>query len=185
MPNARIGEQKRKQVIKLWLLGTTRAEIHRITGISSGALSNIIADYKKRLDGYDPEALKDFVKELEEHKILPSQCAIGYKIIQEINRMGGDEEKIEDFLSLILKECIDKKVPPDALALSARASIDFSAKEGIPISEIPGQVEERKTELARLKAERERLQRLRKTRYLRTTSLPKSLSSILLTTKRH
>ena len=80
MPNARIGEQKRKQVITLWLLGTTRADIQRITGISSGAVSNIIADFKKRLDGYDPEALKDLCTKISEENITPSQNGSGFRV---------------------------------------------------------------------------------------------------------
>jgi hypothetical protein len=43
--NYRISEEKRKKVIELWLLNTTRAEINRITGVSSGEISNIVADF--------------------------------------------------------------------------------------------------------------------------------------------
>jgi hypothetical protein len=80
MPNARIGEQTRKKAIELWLRRTTRAGIQRITGISSGALSNIIADYKKRLEGYDPEAIKDFCTKISEENIMPSQNATGFRL---------------------------------------------------------------------------------------------------------
>jgi hypothetical protein len=155
MPNARIGEQKRKQAIELWLHGTARAETERITGISSGALSNIIADYKKRLDGYDPEALKDLSKTLSEENITPSQSAIGSGIVKMIIEMGGDEEKIEAFLSSLKKECIEKKAPPppSAIVPSLQAAIEFSEKEGISISEVPGQLESRKTELTNVEAE--------------------------------
>jgi hypothetical protein len=118
MPNARIGEQKRKQVITLWLLRTTRAEIQRITGVSSGAVSNIIADFKKRLDGYDPEALKDFCTKMNEENITPSQSATGFRVAKMINEMGGDGEEIEAFLPSLQKECIDKKVPPSAIVPS-------------------------------------------------------------------
>jgi hypothetical protein len=155
MPNTRIGEQKRKQAIELWLRGTTRAEIERITGISSGALSNIIADFKKQLDGYDPEALKDLSKTLSEESITPSQSAIGSRIVTMIIEMGGDGEKIEAFLSSLKKECIEKKAPPpSAIVPSLQAAIEFSEKEGIiPISEVPGQLENRRTELTNLQAE--------------------------------
>jgi hypothetical protein len=153
MPNARIGEQKRKQVIMLWLLGTTRAEIQRITGVSSGAVSNIIADFKKRLDGYDPEALKDFCTKMSEENITPSQSATGFRVEKRINEMGGDEEEIEAFVSSLQKECIDKKVPPSAIVPSLQVASEFSEKEGISISEVPSQLERRKTELAKLRAD--------------------------------
>jgi hypothetical protein len=94
MPNRRIGEQKRKQVIELWLRGTTGAEIQRITGISSGALSNIIADFKKRLDGYDPGALKDFCTKISEEKTTPSQNATGFRVAKMINEMGGAQRNL-------------------------------------------------------------------------------------------
>ena len=154
MPNTRIGEQTRKQVIELWLRGTTRAEIQRITGISSGALSNIIADFKKRLDGYDVEALKDLSKTLSEENITPSQSAIGSRIVTMIIERGGDEEKIDAFLFSLKKECIEKKaLPPSAIVPSLQAAIEFSEKEGIPISEVPSQAEKCKTELTNLEAE--------------------------------
>jgi hypothetical protein len=155
MSNARIGEQKRKQAIELWLRGTTRAEIQRIIGISSGALSNIIADYNKRLDGYDPEAVKDLSKTLSEENITPSQSAIGSRIVKMIIEMGGDEEKNEAFLSSLKNECIEKEAPPppSAIVPSLQAAIEFSEKEGISISEVPGHLEKRKTELTNLEAE--------------------------------
>lgn len=59
---------------------TTRKEIERITGISSGAVSNIIADYKKRLDGYDPGALKDLCTKINEENITPSQNGSGFRV---------------------------------------------------------------------------------------------------------
>src|SRR5919204_378905 len=147
MPNARIGEQKRKQVIKLWLLGTTRAEIERITGISSGTISNIIADFKKRLDDSDPEALKDLYTVLREHNITPSQCATGFRTAKVINEIGGDDEKMQAFLSKVKEECVDKKVPTSAIVPSLRGTIEFSEKEGIPISEVPDQIEKRRKKL--------------------------------------
>ena len=153
MPNARIGEQKRKQVIALWLFGTTRAEIQRITGISSGAVSNIIADFKKRLDGYDPEALKDLCTKLSEENITPSQSATGFRVAKRINEMGGDGEETEAFVSSLQKECTDKNVLPSAIVPSLQVASEFSEKEGISISEIPSQLERRKTELAKLRAD--------------------------------
>ena len=59
---ARISDEKRKQVIKLWLLGKTWAEIHRTTGVSTGEISNILADYKKRLDDSDLRSSKIFIQ---------------------------------------------------------------------------------------------------------------------------
>ena len=71
-----------------------------------------------------------------------------------IIEMGGNEEKIEAFLSNLKKECIDKKVPPpSAIVPSLQAAIEFSEKEGVPISEVPSQIEKRRTELAKLQAE--------------------------------
>jgi hypothetical protein len=73
---------------------TTRAEIERITGISSGALSNIIADYKIRLDGYDPEALKDLCTKISEENLTPSQNAAGFRFAKMINEMGGAQPNL-------------------------------------------------------------------------------------------
>jgi hypothetical protein len=75
------------------LRGITRAEIQSITGISSGAVSNIIVDFKKRLDGYDPEALKDLCKKISEENNTPSQNATGFRVAKMINEMGGAQRK--------------------------------------------------------------------------------------------
>jgi hypothetical protein len=153
MPNIRISGEKRKWMIKLWLFGTTRAEIERITGISSGTISNIIADFKKRLDDSDPEALKDLYTVLREHNITPSQCATGFRTAKVINEIGGDDEKMQAFLSKVKEECVDKKVPTSAIVPSLRSTIEFSEKEGIPISEVPDQIEKRRKKLADLRAD--------------------------------
>jgi len=110
-------------------------------------VSNIIADCKKRLDGYDPEALKDLSKTLSEENITPSQCAIGFRIVKMIIEMGGDEEEIEALLSSFQKEYIEKKVPPSKVVPSLQASIEFSAKERIALPEVPDEVTKYRTEL--------------------------------------
>jgi hypothetical protein len=89
-----------------------------------------------------------------------------------IVEMGGDPEKDEAFLSIILKECIQKKVPPDAIAPTVQAAIEFSAKEGIPISEIPGQVKKREAELANLRTDIETA-KLEKNKVLEDNNLTK------------
>jgi hypothetical protein len=116
-------------------------------------VSNIIADCKKRLDGYDPEALKDLSKTLSEENITPSQCAIGFRIVKMIIEMGGDEEEIEALLSSFQKEYIEKKVPPSKVVPSLQASIEFSAKERIALPEVPDEVTKYRTELENPRAD--------------------------------
>ena len=105
----RIGEQTRKQVIELWLRVTTRAEIQRITGISSGALSNIMAEFKKRLDEYDREAIKDFCTKISEENITPSQNATGFRVEKMMNEVSDDREEIEAFYPASTKNALRKR----------------------------------------------------------------------------
>jgi hypothetical protein len=56
-------------------------------------VSNIIVDFKKRLDGYDPEALKDLCKKISEENNTPSQNATGFRVAKMINEMGGAQRK--------------------------------------------------------------------------------------------
>jgi hypothetical protein len=151
MPNKRISEEKRNEVSRLWLLGKTRAEINRTTGVSSGEISNIIADFKKRLDNYDPEPLKDLSRALNEEHVTPSQSAIGFRIHKMIIGMGGDDEKIELFVSSLQKECI-QKVSTVEVVPSLQATIDFSKKGSIPISEVPDQLKKYEIDLANIRA---------------------------------
>jgi hypothetical protein len=87
---------------------STRAKIERITGVSSGTLRNIIADYKKRLDGYDPEAIKDLCTKISEENMTPSQSPTGFRVAKMINQMACDGDEIEAFLSSLQKESIEK-----------------------------------------------------------------------------
>jgi hypothetical protein len=85
------------------LHGTARAEIQRITGISSGALSNIIADFKKQLDGYDPEAIKDFCTKISGKTTRLPRALQDLGLKKLINEVSDDREQIEAYLSSLHK----------------------------------------------------------------------------------
>ncbi len=75
-------------VIKEYLNGTSRDKIAQIAGISSGKTSNIIKDWKNKIDLPDVEEVRDFSIEVKKAGLSIGQCAQGYRMFQVMRNLG-------------------------------------------------------------------------------------------------
>ncbi len=75
-------------VIKEYLNGTSRDKIAQIVGISSGKTSNIIKDWKYKINISDIQELHDFYVEVKKARISIYQCVQGYIMFQMMKHLG-------------------------------------------------------------------------------------------------
>ncbi len=88
-------------VIKEYLNGTSRDKIAQIAGISSGKTSNIIKDWKNKINIPDVEEVRDFSIEVKKSGLTIGQCAQGYRMFQLMKHLGindndNNENKIDN-----------------------------------------------------------------------------------------
>ena len=76
------------KVIKVYLNGTSRDKIAQIAGISSGKTSNIIKDWKNKIDILDVKEVRDFSIEVKKAGLSIGQCAQGYRMLQLMKHLG-------------------------------------------------------------------------------------------------
>lgn len=64
-----ISNEIKSSIIKLYLQGKSRDEIAQKSGTSTGAVSNIIAEWKDGLDNTDADALRELAVNMNRQKI--------------------------------------------------------------------------------------------------------------------
>ncbi len=68
-------------MIQGYLIGKSRDQIAKETGISTGKVSNVIKEWKSRIDIPNVEEVRDFATEVKKSGISVSQCSQGYRMV--------------------------------------------------------------------------------------------------------
>lgn len=150
-----ISHDTRNQVIREWLAGEPRDKIASDTELAAGTISNIIRDWRHELGYPTADALRQLAIDLKRLGISTVDCAIGFRIVNIIKRLGlveADEEKrLESFVSDIYNKCKYYGLMPDKLVTLAMQILDLL--ESIPLSQIPNYVEEKSKDKQKLEEE--------------------------------
>jgi hypothetical protein len=67
-------------VIQQWLAGVQRDKIAADNGLSAGAVTNIVNEWRSTLGFYAADALRELSVTLKKIGITPAQCAIGFRV---------------------------------------------------------------------------------------------------------
>ena len=101
------------------------------------------------------DALRQLAIDLKRLGISATDCAIGFRTINTIKRLGlveADEEKgLESFISNIYNKCKYYGLIPDKLIILAIQILDLL--ESIPLSQIPTYIEEKSKNKQKLEEE--------------------------------
>ncbi len=81
-------ESVKPRVIKEYLNDKSRDKIAQIAGISLGKTSNIIKDWKYKINMPNIEELRDFSVEVKKADISIYQCVQGYRMFQMVKHLG-------------------------------------------------------------------------------------------------
>jgi hypothetical protein len=150
-----ISHDTRNQVIREWLAGEPRDKIASDTELAAGTITNIVRDWRHELGYPTADALRQLAIDLKRLGISTVDCAIGFRIVNIIKRLGlveADEEKrLESFVSDIYNKCKYYGLMPDKLVTLAMQILDLL--ESIPLSQIPNYVEEKSKDKQKLEEE--------------------------------
>lgn len=91
--------------IRLYLQGKSRDEIAQSCGISTGAASNIILEWKDGLDNADADALRELTVSMNRQEINAIECAEGFRLLSILNKIGVTKEKVESFFNNVYGQC--------------------------------------------------------------------------------
>jgi DNA repair exonuclease SbcCD ATPase subunit len=139
------------EVIRLYLQGESRDDIARTCGVGEGTVSNIIDEWKRRLDIPDVQSLRDLAVNLKRCGIDAAQCAEGLRIINTMKKLGVNPNQFEFFMNETYEYCQRIGLAPQDIASNLQALINLS--KDIPFSKMPERIEEKKKEKIQLEEE--------------------------------
>jgi chaperonin cofactor prefoldin len=131
----------KSQIIGDWLSGKRRKEISINRGISTGAVSNVVEEWRSRIGRSEFDPLRDLVLEWRKCGITAAECALGMRTINILKDLGINEDQIYRFINQIYDKCRYFDIPPDTIVDTARQVVGL-VKE-VPISEIPRYIQEK------------------------------------------
>jgi hypothetical protein len=116
MPAA-VSETIKKIVLYDWLEGRSRDEISSGNKISTGAVSNIIEEWRTDLANYDIDALRALSLSLKNFKLTPEKSAAGFRVAMMMLKIGVTEESFHYFIKEIYNRCQLLNISPDEIGI--------------------------------------------------------------------
>jgi chaperonin cofactor prefoldin len=144
----------KNQIMSAWLSGNRRREISAEYGISTGATSNVIEEWRSRLGRLEFDSLREFVIECRRSGITTVECALGMRIIALLRNLGIKEDKIYGFINQIYDKCHYYDISPDTIVNAARQVVGLVNE--VPIPEIPKYIQQKVQEKVKFENETEK-----------------------------
>jgi hypothetical protein len=129
-------------VIQQWLQGSPRNDIAADNGLSSGAVTNIVNEWRHGLGVAAADELRELAVTLKRIGISAAQCALGFRIATIILKTGIDEDSFESFILDVYNRCNDIGLSPQSISSYLQDLVEFS-RDVLPISKIPGYIKDR------------------------------------------
>jgi hypothetical protein len=137
-------------VIQQWLQGLSRDAIAANNGVSAGAVTNIVNDWRQALGSTIGNELRELAVILKKIGINPAQCAAGFRVAIAMTKLGVKEEDFKSFMSDIYSRCIDQGIAPENIASYLTDLLEFS--KTVPFSELPYYIQRKTDEKGKLEA---------------------------------
>lgn len=94
-------------------------------GLSNGAVSSIVDDWRRSAGMELAVLIRDIGVTLRKLGMSPAQCATGLRVIKMVERIGLDSDSIGSFLSEVYTKCQDLGVKPNHIARYITQLISF------------------------------------------------------------
>ena len=150
MPAA-ISETIKKIVLHDWLEGRSREDISSRNKISTGAVSNILEEWRTDLANYDIDALRALSLSLKNFKLTPEKSAAGFRVAMMMLKIGVTEESFNYFIKEIYNRCQLLNISPEQIGIYIQEIVLLSHLV-IP-SKIPQYVEDKRMEIEAIENE--------------------------------
>jgi predicted nucleic acid-binding Zn-ribbon protein len=142
-------------VIQQWLQGRPRNDIAAENGVSSGAVTNIVNEWRHKLGFAVADELRELAVTMKKVGITAAQCALGFRIATVMLRIGVKEEALESFVLDVYIRCKDIGILPENICSYLEDLLEFS--KTVPLSKIPHYLKEKNDEKIKLEDEIEKL----------------------------
>jgi DNA-binding transcriptional MerR regulator len=153
---ARLPNAIKSLVIQQWLQGRPRNDIAAENGLSSGAVTNIVNEWRLGLGFAAADELRELALALKRVGISAAQCALGFRIASIILKIGIKEDSFESFILDVYNRCRDIGLSPENISSYLQDLVEFS-RDVLPISEIPYYINEKIDEKRKLEEGIEKL----------------------------
>jgi hypothetical protein len=145
----------RSLVIQQWLQGRPRNDIAAENGVSSGAVTNIVNEWRYNLGFAAADELRDLAVTMRKVGLTAAQCALGFRIATVMLRIGVKEEALESFVLDVYNRCKDSGILPENIYSYLADLLEFS--KNVPLSKVPHYLKEKNDEKIKLEEEIEKL----------------------------
>jgi hypothetical protein len=140
---AKIPDSIKSIVIQQWLQGKPRNDIASQNDLSTGAVTNIVYEWRNSLGPKAAHQLRDFAITLKNIGITASECAVGFRVATTLSRIGVNEDSIETFVLDVYNRCKNIGLTPESISSFVQDLIEFSATNVLPISKISDYLKEK------------------------------------------
>jgi len=145
-----IPEAVKSQVIQRWIMGDRRDTIAVNSGLSSGAVTNIVEQWKANLGFAKAEEIRELGIALRMVGITPAQCALGFRVGTTMMKLGVKDDDFESFILDVYNRCKDLALSPANVTSHLKELFEFSETNTLPLSQIPGYLVQKEDERKKL-----------------------------------
>jgi predicted nucleic acid-binding Zn-ribbon protein len=155
--SSKLPDYTKSLVIQQWLQGVQRDLIAANNGVSAGAVTNVVNEWRRGLGSAIIDDLRELGVTFRKVGITPAQCALGFRIAMMIAKLGvKKEDDLEPFILHVYNNCIDLGVSPDNVASHIKDLLEFSKNtnnNAVPLSQISDFIQQKTNEKKKLEEE--------------------------------
>jgi hypothetical protein len=152
MPS-RIPDSMKSLVIQQWLRGARRDTIAVDNGISAGAVTSIVNEWRATIGSAKADELRELGTSLRRAGITPGQCAFGFRVGMIMRELGVTEDNFRSFILDVYNRCKDDGLSSEEFAELIKDMVEFSEANAVPLSEISEHIRQKGNEKNRLEEE--------------------------------
>jgi hypothetical protein len=149
---SKLTDNLRSLVIQQWLQGAKRDKIAGDNGLSAGAVTNIVNEWRHALGFSAADGLRELAVTLKKIGISAAQCALGFRVAVTMNRLGVKEDNFESFMSDVYNRGKNVGLTPESIASHLANLIEFS--KTMPVSQIPDFIQKLKEQVKMLQEDK-------------------------------
>ncbi|HET7283110.1 MAG TPA: hypothetical protein VFI70_00345 [Nitrososphaeraceae archaeon] len=154
---ARLPDNIKSLVIQQWLEGKPRNYIAANNGLSDGAVTNIVNEWKHNLGFSLADDLRELAVTMKRVGVTASQCALGFRVAMIMLNMGIKEDDFESYILDIYNHCKNVGLPPENIASHLKDLVELSTTTNMPFSQIPNRIKQKADEKEKLEKEIKKL----------------------------
>jgi hypothetical protein len=139
----------REKVLVQWINGISRDDIAKSNGISAGAVSGIIRDYRQIDSNFD--LAREYVLCLRKYGYEIRELGEANRLAKRLQLLKIKPEQLELFLDKLAEHAFKRGLEPEALIERVIAACILSEQIKIPVEELPPYIEGKRKELLSLK----------------------------------